>query len=91
MSQKQDRALKFVDEVKTLLTHKLPEKSRRDFAVKIGHYQAEIRDEPESHLPGIQARFDKWIKSELKNVPGETADEVKGALWRLDLAINGRR
>ena len=34
MTQKMDRALKFVDEVKTFLTHKLPEKSRRDFATK---------------------------------------------------------
>ena len=91
MSQKQDRALKFVDEVKTLMTHKLPQKSRSEFAVKIGQYQNEFRDEPESHYPGIQQRFDKWIKAEMRQVPQPTQDEVKGALWRLDLAINGRR
>lgn len=90
MSQKQDRAIKFINEVKTALTHKLPERARSEFAVKVGHYQAEFREHPESDYPDIQGRFDHWVKSLLGNVPEATSDAVRASLHQLDLAINGR-
>lgn len=92
MTQKQDRALKFMDEVKHALTHKLPEKQRSEFAVKIEHYKSEIRSEPEKNFPGIADRFTKYVKPlQTSHVPEATQDEVKASLHRLDLAINGRR
>ena len=91
MSQKQDRAIKFVDEVKSALTHTVPQKSRSDFAIKCEHVKDAFRKEPEAKYAATAKAFRAYITPLLKGAPEAKADEVKSALWKLDQAISGRK
>lgn len=91
MSQKRDRAIKFTDDIKRALTPSLPQVKRSDFAVKIEHYRAEFREQPESDYGNVAQRLRAYVVPLLKNVTEATADEVKASLHQLDLAVSGRR
>ena len=91
MSQKRDRCLKYVDQVKVSLTHAIPQKTKSEFVIKLEQYRTEFRKQPESDFEGIAERFTKWIKGNLKGVPESVSDDVRASLFQLDLAVSGRR
>ena len=91
MSQKTDRAIGLIDEIKTALTHQLPQKERSSFAVMCENTKADFRKSLEGEYKSIATRFRTTVTPHLKRVGETTADTVKSALWRLDQAVGGRR
>ena len=92
MTQKQERAAKLVDEVKTAVVHKLPQKEKSAFAVLCGRATTDFRKSSDTaHLVAAAKKFRAEVTPYLKRVPDATADSVKSSLWRLDQAVGGRK
>lgn len=91
MSQKLERCIKTVEEVKVALTHALPQFKKSEFVITLEKYKAEFQKKSESEFENIAERFTKWVKPLLKNVPEKVNDEVRAALHKLNLAVSGRK
>lgn len=95
-SQKQDRVLKFLDEIKNAVTHHLSSKvagvanEKTRFVQQIEHLKTEAR-KGDSHLPDVYTHAKAQVSPLLKRLPESASDEAKSALHKMDLAIHGRR
>ena len=98
LTQKQERVVKMLDEIKAELTHGLAKVAKdaghtaekTDFVIKIEGFKSDAR-KSESGLHGLYARIKAYVEPLLKRISEERSDNVKSVLHRMDLAISGRK
>lgn len=98
LSQKQERVIKYLDEIKLATVHHLSGKThdqghtteKTSFTINIGKFADEAR-KGDSHLDDVYTRTKTYVSQFLKRLPEDAADNVKSALHKMDLAIHGRK
>ncbi len=98
LTQKQERIVKMLDEIKAELTHGLAKKAKdaghtaekTDFVTKIESFKADAR-KGESQLESVYTRTKAYVQPLLKRVSEKASDNVKSVLHRMDLALHGRK